>query len=190
MRTLSLDPATQTGWCFGGDNSLQDKDLEFGIFRMPKRPNMGERFVIFGDTLSELIAHYAPIQMIAFELPYDPPPPNPKHPPRIPYNRETDNFLQGVKAILLYIAAKHSIPVEGYRSQSWRITALGMGRAPKGAPAGEMKRMMIRKAKSLGFNVQTEDEADAIGVWLHAMHGDPANKRAQTDLLDNKGAAL
>ena len=105
--------------------------------------------------------------------------------PRIPINNETLRFLQKVEAIVILAAADRNLPTEHYRSNTWRKTALGMGFAPHGSPLGELKRMMKAKApKLVGYPVETEDEADAIGILYHAACGPAASARAQGNLLE------
>lgn len=185
MKVMALDQASATGYAVGDGDSFERRTVESGIFKMPKRPVLGERLVIFADTLTELIDHYHP-ELIAYETPYSPPPFNPKalnaKPNKV--SIETLNMLQKIEAMLIYVATKKGLPYESYVSASWRVTALGMGRAPKGSPDGTLKKMMVARAKALGFKVESEDEADAIGILLHALHGKPASARAQADLLD------
>jgi len=213
MRILALDAATQTGYAVGDNRSLENRSIESGIFKMPKRDVLGERLVIFHDTLSELIEHYKP-DLIAYERPYVPAPGAPRGavmveravailsrsasigqavgilraeakkdgPPPIDVN--TLNFLQKVEGMLIYTATARKLPYEAYASASWRKTALGYSRAPKGSPDGFLKKAMKTRAVGLGFDPQSYDESDAIGILIHALHGPPANERAQGDLLE------
>lgn len=187
MKVLAIDQASASGWAVGDANSIVDKTVESGVFKMPKRPILGERLVIFHDTLSELIEFYRPT-LIAYETPYSPPPFNPHAPgaaeKRSKISVETLNLLQKIEGMLIFTATKHNVEYESYMSASWRVTALGMGRAPKGSDPGILKRMMVAKARALGFEPGSEDEADAIGILIHATMGKPAAARAQFDLLD------
>lgn len=185
MRILALDQATRTGYAFGVERS--DAPYIFGSFRMPKRDDNGERLVIFRDGLIGLIEAYQP-DLVAYEEVYSPvgmhnakPVEGKDH--RIKFNPATFGFLKNLEGVLIECTARHSIPTEHYPSSSWRSTALGMGRLPTGAPQGEFKRMMIRRAKALGYDVKDDNEADAIGILMHCLHGEPAAKRAQGDLL-------
>ena len=54
-------------------------------------------------------------------------------------------------------------------------------------PAGavtDFKKLMMAQARRLGYAVADDNEADAIGMLIHMLHGAPANARAQMDLLD------
>lgn len=182
---LALDQATLTGWAVGDRNSFERRTVEFGRFKAPKRQVMGERLLIFGTTLSELIAHYKP-ELIAFEKVFVPRPPEfqmvdgkwvPPAKPKIPYNPDVTEFLLKLSGIVGYVAAERKIPVEEYYSASWRKTALGRGFVD------DPKKAMKLRAKQLGYEVEVFDESDAIGILMHALHGPPANARAQYDLL-------
>lgn len=155
---------------------------------MLKRPALGERLLMFHDTLTEIVEFYRkkePIGLIAYELPYWPQPPKVGAPPP-KISAENLQFLQKVEGILQMTATRLKIPYEGYWPASWRVTALGMGFAPKGSPDGTLKKMMVQRAKALGFHVNSEDEADAIGILMHSLHGKPANARNQPDLLSRE----
>lgn len=186
IKVLSLDAATSTGWAVGAAGDFQNGAIRFGSFRLPKRQYLAERLVIFRDRIVALLDEHLP-DLVAYEPPYDPREPDPNKPgPRIPYNRETDKFLQKLEGVLLLTLADRGLPYEAYRSQSWRVTALGkgFGHAPKGSPPGLLKDMMLKRARSLGYNVKNNDQSDAIGILMHCLTGPPANLRAQPDLLD------
>lgn len=214
MRVLALDQATTTGWAFGDNHSFETRTVESGVFKMPKRQILGERLQFFADGLSERVAFYKP-ELIAYEEPYWPPPGGPGGTVTIgrvismlagqrskgeligilkkiakdehgspTVSAEVLQFLQMVKGILVETACRLKLPVEGYRTQSWRKTALGHGRVE------EPKKAMKLRAAQLGYPTESEDEADAIGILLHALHGEPASKRAQGDLLEMAGADL
>lgn len=223
MRILALDQATQTGWAVGDQNSFERKTVDKGVFRMPKRPAMGERLLYFRNGLLERIDHFKP-DLIAHEEPYWPHQSAPAGTISVGYAKalvlkvssgamtkgaaladlsrieekepagqisaDMLQFLQMVKGQLIEVAAERGVPVESYASSTWRKTALGMGRAPKGSEKGILKKMMMAKAKALGFPCETEDEAEAIGILLHALHGAPAAERAQGDLLEMAQARL
>lgn len=192
MRILTLDQATRTGWAFGIERS--DERWKFGSFRMPKRDDNGERLVIFRDGLVGLIEEHQP-DLIAYEQPYMPLGTPQKvakggEAQRAPFSPKTISFLLHIEGVLIETTARHLVPTEHYPSSSWRTTALGMGRLPPGAQQGEFKRMMIRRAKALGYEVADDNEADAIGILMHLLMGAPAAKRAQGDLLAMESGKL
>ncbi len=207
MKVLALDQATTTGWAHGTAHDVETKTIEFGKVRMPKRPEPGERLAIFRQTIVDIADHYKP-DLIAYELPYWPRPmtfqqmraivakmrergeseDDFEEPPNIA--AETLQFLQWVRGVLMETAAVLSIPTEYYPSSSWRKTAIGIGRAPKIDPetgkkpdSQYLKRAMIRRAKSMGYDVSDDNEADAIGILIHATCGPPAAAKRQADLF-------
>lgn len=210
MRILAFDQATNSGYAFGTEDDFRDgkSTAEFGRFKTPKRPALGEKLAIFGRGIIERAEFYKP-DLIVYEEPYWPPPPmqagvnnlaerirlcmadptrlrqllsdvqeaDEKMKRRTPIAAETLQFLQMVKGILIDRSAQLGIPVEGYRSSTWRKSALGDGRPD------DPKKAMLRKARAWGLDVETEDEADAIGILYHALHGKAAMERAQGDLM-------
>lgn len=192
MRVLALDQSTRTGWAVGDERS--DAKYHFGSFRMPKRDDPGERLVIFRDGLAELIEKYHP-DIAAYETPFFPVggesrPASPEQKPkRAAFNPKVIRFLLQLEGVLIETTARHSIPTEHFPSSSWRVTALGMGRLPAGAPE-DFKALMKKRARLLGYDVADDNEADAIGILIHMLHGGPAAKRAQGDLLAMESAKL
>jgi Holliday junction resolvasome RuvABC endonuclease subunit len=183
MRILTLDQSTRTGWAFGVERS-QDKYL-FGSFRMPKRDDIGERLVIFRDGLVELIETHAP-DLVAYETPFFPVGNQAQAKPGkgAAFSVKTIKFLHNLEGVLIETTARYSLPTEHFPSSSWRVTALGYGRMPASAPEGEnFKKLMMARARQLGYAVKDDNEGDAIGLLLHMLHGAPAAERAQGDLL-------
>jgi Holliday junction resolvasome RuvABC endonuclease subunit len=197
LRILALDQSTRTGWAFGVEKS--DDRWLFGSFKLPKRDDNGERLVIFRNDLSDLIQTHQP-DLIAYETPYFPlqefrpkfsadrdgeaPA---KEGPR--FNPATVAFLLHIQGVLLELTARRSIPTQAFTSSSWRVTALGFGRA-KGIGSAEFKAMMMKRAQALGYAVKDDNEADAIGILMHMLMGEPASKRMQGDLLELAKAKL
>lgn len=197
MKILALDQAVRTGWAIGEERS-QERYL-FGSFRMPKRDDNGERLVIFRDSLVELIETHRP-DIAAYEQPFLPidmgnsfqPKEGAPAPRRAKFNVKTIKFLHNLEGVLIETTARYAIPTEHVVSSSWRSTALGTGRLPPGAADAGMdfKKMMKQKARQLGYDVADDNEADAIGILLHMLHGAPAVTRQQGDLLSMAGSGL
>jgi Holliday junction resolvasome RuvABC endonuclease subunit len=202
MKVLALDQATRTGWCVGGSD-LPFREWQFGNFVAPPRDELGERLLVVYDTVRRLIDRHHP-DLVAHELPYDP-----THQavedmkkgkePRGNYSRSTMNFLQHVLAAVQMAAARSRTPTEAYAPQAWYST-LKLPETPKIFLAKDgltpldgdalilarkkwRKRIVFNRALAFGAPVQTEDEGDAFGICLHALHGKPASERAQLDLL-------
>ena len=190
MRILALDQSTRTGWALGAERST-DKYL-FGSFRMPKRDDNGERLVIFRDGLVELIEKYRP-DIAAYETPFFPVGNTAEKAKEggkgARFNINTIKFLHQLEGVLIETTARYSIPTEHFPSSSWRVTALGFGRLPDHG-GDDFKKLMIKRARALGYDVKDDNEADAIGILLHMLHGSPAATRAQGDLLAMEAGKL
>lgn len=183
MRILCLDQATRTGWAFGIERS-EIKYL-FGSFKMPKRDDPGERLMIFRDGLVDLIETHKP-DIVAFETPFFPVG-NTSEKAKdgkkgAVFNIKTTKFAMNLEGVLIETTARYGLPTEHFPSSSWRVTALGYGRLPQGSQ-DDFKKLMKQRARSLGYAVTDDNEADAIGMLIHMLHGAPANLRAQGDLL-------
>lgn len=213
MRVLAFDQATATtGWAFGTENS-SNKDgardrYSFGTITAPKRDEFAERLKIFGQAVRKFI-HEAQPDLIAFEEPYWP---HQKAAPVQSHYRPASGFLaaevsqdqdqyaeksgispetlrqlQRVAGVLQFVAAENSVPVFSCTPSQWRVTVLGYGRAPKGSDKDYMKKAVLRKLQSSGFDVTSIDASDAIGILIHALHGKEAQARKQGSLLDLAG---
>lgn len=190
MKILTLDQSTRTGWALGAEKA-DPKTFLFGSFRVPKRDDPGERLVIFRDGLTQLIEKYQP-DICAYETPFFPvggpakPEPGKKG---AAFNVKTIKFLHNLEGVLIEATARHNIPTQHFPSSSWRVSALGYGRLPAGS-GEDFKKLMIKRAKTLGLDVADDNEADAVGILLHMMFGPPAAERAQGDLLSMEVAKL
>jgi Holliday junction resolvasome RuvABC endonuclease subunit len=183
MKVLALDQATQTGWTIGGDKVPLPKWTS-GRFRAPKRDQLGERLIIVHDSVLALIEEHQP-DMLALEQVFDPVISSTKSgdSPAINYNSKTVSFLQKLMGAVEMAAARHSIPYDVYTSRAWRST-LKLPHKPPTADSKWIKRVTLRKVLSMGAKVGNEDEADSWGICYHALHGAPAARRAQGDLME------
>lgn len=215
MRVLSFDQATATtGWAFGNEDSTTRENsnnrYSFGTIKAPKRDEFGERLAAIWRAIHHLITTLQP-DAIGYEEPYFPmqgaggfktktafkpaqgflpaevDQHQDEHAEKARFNPETLKQLQMVKGILITQAALHGIPVYGCTPSQWRVTVLGYGRAPKGAEGDYMKKAVLRKLQTMGFEVTSHDASDAIGILIHTLHGKQAAARKQGDLLDLAG---
>lgn len=197
MRILTIDQSSKTGWCIA-DEGLKDPrspGLIYGSFKAPKRDSPGERLMIFRDGLVDVIEKYRP-QIAAYETPFMPVGPGGQQQAGqgAKFSPKTLRFLLNLEGVLAETTERYGIVTQDFPAASWRVTALGMGRIPQGIPADErdgwMKRQMIRKAQQLGYPVEDDNEADAIGMMLHMLYGGPASERRQGDLLEQETRRL
>lgn len=84
-------------------------------------------------------------------------------------------LLIGLAAITETICSMKATPVVSVGSSSWRLAFLG-----EGFPE-DPKARAVAMCRELGWPVQSEDEADACGVWAwsHLKHGDRDEMRDQ-----------
>lgn len=188
MKLLTIDQSTKTGWCVAESPCRDPKApaFIFGTFRAPRRDDRGERLVILRDGLTEVIEKHRP-DVMAWETPFIPfdDGNKAKDGGRARLNVKTTRFLLNIEGVLVEAATRYGLATEDFPAQAWRKTAVGMGVAPAGSPPGFMKKLMIQRAKSLGYGVGKDDNmGDAIGMMLHMLYGEPAARRAQGDLLD------
>lgn len=151
MRILTLDLATQTGWCVGTPGGNAPPCL--GTIRMPKTgPEIGPFLDFFDHWISRMIEDEAP-DVIVFEAPY------------LPGNRSqvslhTTRKLQGLASHLELVCFRARVAV--YELQHSTVKkALGSGKFDKA--------QMMAAARRAGMDPQTEDEADAFGIWIAAL---------------------
>lgn len=218
MKALCFDQATATtGYAIGDENSSHRMDSNnryyFGTIKAPKRDNFGERLKIIGESAIELIETHNP-DVIGYEEPYFPiqgaggggprkgftpragflpaeiAPDQGHDEERSRFNPETLKQLQMVKGIIIYEAARRGIPALGCTPSQWRVTLLGYGRKPKGAEDNFMKQAVRQRLRAMGFDVDSFDAADALGILYHTLHGKEAAQRKQGNLLDMAGGLL
>lgn len=219
MKALTFDQAMSvTGWAVGDENSSprpgESNRVYFGTIKAPKREDVGERLAHIWREATLLIEEHKP-DIIGYEEPFFPiqgrggPQQKQKFVPAsgfLPaqidqdqdheggggsrFNPEMLKQLQMVKGIIVTMAALRGIPVEPCTSSQWRVTVLGYGRKPKGESEDFMKKAVRRRMQALGFDVDSYDAADALGILYHTLHGKKAMERKQGDLLSMAGAKL
>lgn len=191
---LAIDQSsTNNGWTFGS-TSLDLKAWTTGKFRVPKRPEIGERLIIMEDTLLELIDRFDP-DLLVHEKPFDPTWSEAKadhagKPVRRQFNRKTMQLLQKVEGVVLMAAARRGLAVEAYEARSWQAT-LNLPKVAYDPSDANAKKKLVRQAvRMMGANVETFDEADSWGICYHALHGKPGMERAQHDLFERAREAM
>lgn len=219
MKVLAFDQATaNTGYAIGTENSRPEfgavDRFDFGVIKAPKREEFGERLYHIEVEAEKLIAKHKP-DLIGYEEPFFPiqgagsGKPTGQHfrpasgflpaeisadqdaaPEKSRFNPETLKQLQMVKGLILLLGARHGIPVERCSPSQWRLTVLGYGRRPKDQAEDWMKKAVRDHFRARGFQVESFDAADALGILWHTLHGPEAMKRRQGDLLSMAGANL
>lgn len=147
-RLLTLDLATNSGFCVGApDNPNPD----FGNFKIPPTGDDVGRFgVIFHDWLTNLIDWHQP-DFVVFEMPI-----LPKQ-----TNLMTVRKLTGLAMLTEMECRRRKLPVREARASSVKKFFTGSGKA------GKLDTMAI--CRRYGWNVKTDDEADACALWAYSV---------------------
>ena len=205
-KALCFDQSsTNTGWAAGSEGTKAD----FGLIKIPKRDFVGERLHLLRQGVLQLADKYEP-DIMAIETPFFPVDmaggaswargkrgvapaagflaaeiqDTGAEADRAAFSPETIKILQKVAGTIETIAAELGVPLESYAPASWRKTVLGYGRKPKGEAADFMKRETVKRLRAMGYDLTSADEAEALGILHHCLHGPEAAKRRQGSLLD------
>jgi Holliday junction resolvasome RuvABC endonuclease subunit len=153
MRCLALDISTNVGWIAC---TAPGRIAELSTWRVPQRPQLGQRLLAFDRWLTQICAEHQP-DVLAFEEPIR------GFGTGIEgmTNLGTLKILQGLAAIAELVAARSAVPrcIEVATSSAKKKLA-GHGRARKPA--------MIRAAILMGVQVADDHQADALAVAMCA----------------------
>lgn len=147
---LALDLATRVGWCAG----TVDGPLSYGSFRCA--PEGSQSAAIFGGAmkwLAERVLAFKP-RIIVYEAPID---------PRMlkKINKDTIRRLNGMPAVIEAVA--HNLGVYDVREiETGDLKHYWHNR--RNLKREQVKRLTMEKMRSLGYDPQDEDAADAIAV--------------------------
>lgn len=176
-KVLAFDQATKTGWAFGTEDGLVDS----GRLTMPKREN-GQRLEWLRAEAIRLAGHFAPDLMVC-EKPFIPVGGDAAKGGGARFNPDVIRWSAKVEGVIEMAASAVGCPLDVYSPDAWRGTLLGYSRRPKGSEKDHMKVAVIQRLRSFGHKIENDDQADAIGLMYHALHGAPASARKQGDLL-------
>lgn len=145
---LALDLATATGWACGapGDNP------RFGTKRMPQTGDEIGRFLVhFEDWLNDFLTVESP-RLVVFEAPIL---------RRGPSNPVVARKLMGLANCTETICYRRDIICRQAHLATVKKSFAGSGRADKAE--------MILAARRWGWDVENDNEADALGLWVEAV---------------------
>jgi Holliday junction resolvasome RuvABC endonuclease subunit len=155
VRLLALDLSTNVGWAFFAQRGASPV---MSTWRAPfaRAENYGLRFYEFELWLELLLDRYQP-DVVAFEAPILPRNPGKAHAARLSY---------GFAASTERIAYQRKLRCIECHNATVKVRLAGSGKAKK--------KQMMAAAIRQGYDIETEHEADAIGVGLVAFdHIDP-----------------
>jgi hypothetical protein len=153
-RLLTLDIATDTGWCAG---DVAEGTPGWGNWKLPPNIDLPLSLIAYGDWLNKLCAIHQP-QLVVIEEP-----PNPA------WGGGKTNYTTLKKLMALAqkaeeICARRKIECREIGVTRWR-TALGCP-----ARIGGIKPYPVfAQLEARGFEVGNHNAADAVGLWLYAL---------------------
>lgn len=145
---LSLDLATNTGWCCGAPNNANP---DFGHHVLP---SSGDDIGAFANAFCEWLKSMLDLRqpsLVIFEMPILPKQTNPT----------TVRKLMGLAVLTELMVKRRKIACREGRASSVKKYFAGTGRAKK-----DDTKAMCRR---YGWNVRTDDEADACALWAYAV---------------------
>jgi hypothetical protein len=159
MRILALDTASSTGFCKG--DSAGEPTYGTKVFKV-RNKGLGVFGLEFWDWLCPLVMEFEP-ELIIFEAPL------------LSFGRGRvrtsvagARLMMGLCMLVELAAAKCGVRCREVHNQTIKQF---MG-------AGKDKASMVRMVQVFGYSPQTDDEADAIAIWLLAVqYEDPKNAR-------------
>ena len=161
MTILALDQATVAGWSVVTGDS---KVVASGVWRLADKKRTGEsrgmRYIRFRHYLNEAMDAYAPTLIC--------------HEQTLLRGGAATEIANGLKALILEVAAERSVDVTCVHTSELKRWATGSGRAEKPA--------MIEAARRLaGKEPQDDNEADAllIGLWAAEHYGDEKEEASE-----------
>jgi crossover junction endodeoxyribonuclease RuvC len=146
---LALDLATCTGFCSGEPDTGELPTI--GHVRLPKTgEDVGSFLIAFEDWLTSKVREVGP-SLLLFEAP-------------ILASSATTHVtrkLHALAGITEMVAIRASVECAEVFPVTVKKALTGSGKADKDD--------MVRAARAYGFNPAVPDEADAFGLWLHAV---------------------
>lgn len=162
MRLLCLDLATSLGWCAGD----LDARPVFGTHRLPSTgQDVGRFLVAYDEWLRDCITLHDPARVV-FEAP-------------IIWSgktaKDTARKLFGLASHTEFVCTQRSVRCSEGNLASVKKHLTGHGRASKDE--------MIAAARARGFDIRTEHEADAFGLFVYSAHCIRPNRAPAADPL-------
>ena len=153
MTVLALDIATCSGWAFGTPGEAP----RFGTFTLPQTgDDLGRFAYTFMQWLHAKISELEPKEVV-FEAPILP----------SSTNIITLKKLYGLAVIAEVVCISKGVPCSEISNGSWRKSFLGQS-YPSGGTRDELKRAVISACRQMGWEPNSSDDADALGIWYVA----------------------
>lgn len=154
MKILALDQATTTGWAVG-DSIV--RPIASGSFKI-HTSNAGQFAMFWGDKIGGLIKEHD-VEFLGFESTWIG-----------PENISTALKLFGLQMMAAYVATRFKLPFASIDNSSWRSAFYpGKWRAPKKhgfrTNTDYYKFIAVEECRRRGWPVQSDDEAEACGIF-------------------------
>lgn len=153
MNILALDLATSTGFCKGDGTRLPQS----GCIKLPKTGDEVGRFL--SAYKSQLVELTQGVDLVVFESPILP----------ASTSFKTIRKLQSLAGITELYCFRQGLKCYEVANSKWKKNLLGEVKIPRSLKPVEKKQIIFDKIKSLKFQPENFDEADAIGVWIYAI---------------------
>lgn len=150
---LDLNP-TRCGWAVGGPADSRPRSGSWKLFGTETEADLARSCRALYNSISDLGKLLHP-NIVYYEAPFD------NH--RGNTNHRSARGQFSVAAIAMAAGLNAGAQVVPVQVQSWRKTFCGHGR-PEDPKAATMARCRL-----FGWEVDNHDEADAVGIWVHAM---------------------
>lgn len=158
MRILSADPGyDRLGVAVIEKGSGKEELVHSDCVLTNNKDDLKERLLDMGEKFEALIHEFEP-EGVAIETLY------------FNLNQKTAIAVAESRGILLYLAAKHKLPVFEYTPQQIKVAVTGYGKSTKKQVAEMVERLVSVEKK-----IQYDDEYDAIAVGLTALASIPNN---------------
>lgn len=168
---FTLDVATASGWAYG---SMGDAP-QHGVFTLPATgDDLGRALHVFAQWLSGKIRELQPREIV-FEAPILP----------AQTNIKTLKKLYCLAGTVELIAAIECVPCSEITAGEWRKAFLGQ-HYPKQSSRDELKRAVIAACRQMGWNPNSDDDADALGM-LHVALAHRNQQAAANDAVNRMG---
>jgi hypothetical protein len=164
---LALDLATNTGACWGRGDDLPC----LGSERMPSTgEEVGPFLCAFQDWLAMLLDGVCPSRIV-FEAPVLPRPKINKFSKKLEggVSLITTRKLQGLAGVLEMVAHREGLACHEVQPAEAKQALTGKGNAKKHEMVAACRGYGLEPKTYIVDGLPASDEADAFGVWLHAI---------------------
>ena len=153
-KVLALDLATHFGWACG---AASDERPLSGHMKLPSDPTgLGQMASAYHDWLCQIRKQHE-VDLIVFEAPIN---------GMGMTNMRAQMILKGLIWHTEFVAFRMKTQVVQVNNGTWKKHLCGSGKVSK-----KIKPYpVIAALDRMGYAIKDDNEADAIGIWLHTVH--------------------